>query len=107
MVTFPNQSFQRSYGGRYGYYERGRMPDARGRGRHGRGYGHGGYDARPGMAMHVMGEMPGYMHEMGMMDMPPDVMGMPPMEGHMGQHGPGYVPPPPYPMPGHSPVCSS
>ena len=57
----------------------------------------------------MMGDMPGYMHEVGMMDMPPDVM--PPMEGHMGQHGPSYVPPPPYPIPGENhampDVCKS
>lgn len=97
MVTFPNQSYQRPYGGRYGYYDRGRH-DGRGRGRHGR---YSGYEGRGMMHMDV----PGYVHEMGMMDMPPEAMGMPPVEGPMG--GPGYVPPPPYPLPGlHAVVVS-
>lgn len=99
MVTFPNQSFQRGYGHRGGY-DRGRMGEVRGRGRHGRGYGHGMHEMRPSMQM--MGDMPGYMHDMGMMDVSGEMMsGMGPMDGQMmSGHGPGYNVPPPYALGG-------
>jgi len=69
--------------------------EGRGRGRYGKGYG---YNSRP-IGMHMMGEVPDYMHDMGMVDMTPDMMGMHPMEGGP-VHGSGYVPPPPYGMMG-------
>eukprot|EP00210_Caulerpa_lentillifera_P004199 g4005.t1 len=102
VVTFPNQSFQRGYGtrGGYGGYERGRMSEGRSRGRYGRGYNHGMHEMRPGMQL--MGDMPGYMHDMGMVDVCSEmVSGMAPIDGQMmSSHGPGYNLPPPYPVGG-------